>query len=58
VEQLKNQNEGALIATETINSNKPSISLSELNSYIEIRAKMEGQQSNTNERPRIGFKNK
>lgn len=41
----------------TIKTNKPSISLSELNSYIEIRAKMEGQQSNTNERPRIGFKN-
>jgi transitional endoplasmic reticulum ATPase len=46
------------ILLETIKSNKPSISLSELNSYIEIRAKMEGQQSNTNERPRIGFKNK
>ena len=41
----------------TIKSNKPSISLSELNSYIEIRAKMEGQQTNSNERPRIGFKN-
>jgi transitional endoplasmic reticulum ATPase len=41
----------------TIKSNKPSISLSELNSYIEIRAKMEGQQSKNNERPRIGFKN-
>jgi transitional endoplasmic reticulum ATPase len=40
----------------TIKSNKPSISLSELNSYIEIRAKMEGQQTNINERPRIGFK--
>ena len=45
------------ILMETIKSNKPSISLSELNSYIEIRAKMEGQQTNTNERPRIGFKN-
>lgn len=45
------------ILMETIKTNKPSISLSELNSYIEIRAKMEGQQSNTNERPRIGFKN-
>ncbi len=43
------------IILETIKSNKPSISLSELNSYIEIRAKMEGQQTNTNERPRIGF---
>ena len=45
------------ILMETIKTNKPSISLSELNSYIEIRAKMEGQQSKTNERPRIGFKN-
>jgi transitional endoplasmic reticulum ATPase len=41
----------------TIKSNKPSISLSELNSYIAIRAKMEGQLSNTNDRPKIGFKN-
>lgn len=41
----------------TIKKSKPSISLSELNSYIEIRSKMEGQQTNTNERPRIGFKN-
>lgn len=46
------------ILLETIKSNKPSISLSELNSYIEMRAKMEGEQSNNNERPRIGFKNK
>ena len=45
------------ILLETIKTNKPSISLSELNSYTEIRAKMEGQQTNTNERPRIGFKN-
>jgi len=45
-----------VILIETIKSNKPSISLSELNSYIEIRAKMEGQQLNTKERPRIGFK--
>lgn len=44
------------VLLETIKSNKPSISLSELNNYIEIKAKMEGQQSNTNERPRIGFK--
>lgn len=43
------------ILLETIKSNKPSISLSELNSYIEIRAKMEGQQLDTNGRPRIGF---
>ena len=45
------------ILLETIKLNKPSISLSELNSYIEIRAKMEGQQTNINDRQRIGFKN-
>ena len=46
------------ILLETIKINKPSISLSELNSYIEIKAKMEGQQTHNNERPRIGFNNK
>ncbi len=46
------------ILLETILANKPSISLSELHSYIAIKAKMEGQQSNSNERPKIGFKNK
>lgn len=46
------------ILLETIGANKPSISLSELNSYIEMKVKMEGQQLNTNERPKIGFKNK
>jgi len=45
------------ILLETIKTNKPSISLSELNSYIAVKAKMEGQQSNTNDRPNIGFKN-
>lgn len=45
------------ILLETIKSNKPSISLSELNGYIKIRAEMEGKQTNTNERTRIGFKN-
>lgn len=45
------------ILLETIKKHKPSISLSGLNSYKEIKAKMDGQQSNTNERPRIGFKN-
>ncbi|MCC5916727.1 MAG: AAA family ATPase [Cryomorphaceae bacterium] len=45
------------ILLETITSNKPSISLADLNSYIEMKAKMEGQQSITNGRPRIGFKN-
>lgn len=45
------------ILLETIKINKPSISLKELNSYIAIRAKMEGLAENTNDRPRIGFKN-
>jgi transitional endoplasmic reticulum ATPase len=42
------------ILLETIKINKPSISLSELNSYVEIKAKMEGN-SNHNQRPNIGF---
>lgn len=45
------------ILLETIKKNKPSISLKELNSYISIKAKMEGLAENTNDRPRIGFKN-
>lgn len=44
------------ILMDTIKSNKPSISLNELNSYIAIRAKMEGLENNTNDRPSIGFK--
>ncbi|MFV0553413.1 MAG: AAA family ATPase [Mangrovibacterium sp.] len=46
------------ILFETINQNKPSISMEELNSYIAIRAKMEGvslNTSNTNARRKIGF---
>jgi len=46
------------ILLQTIEANKPSISLSELHSYNAIKAKMEGKQSNSNERPEIGFKNK
>lgn len=46
------------ILLQTIEANKPSISLSELHSYNAIKAKMEGKQSNINERPEIGFKNK
>ena len=45
------------ILLDTINNNKPSIKLDELHSYIAIRAKMEGLSENTNDRPRIGFKN-
>lgn len=45
------------ILLETIRKNKPSIKLEELQSYIAIRAKMEGLSDNTNDRPRIGFKN-
>lgn len=42
---------------DTINNNEPSIKLDELQSYIAIRAKMEGLSENNNDRPRIGFKN-
>jgi len=45
------------IILETIKNNKPSISLTELHSYIAIKAKMEGLTENTNNRPTIGFKN-
>jgi len=45
------------ILLDTINSNKPSIKLDELQGYIAIRAKMEGLSENNNDRPRIGFKN-
>ena len=45
------------ILLDTINNNKPSIKLDELQSYIAIRAKMEGLSENNNDRPRIGFKN-
>lgn len=45
------------ILLDTINNNKPSITLDELQSYIAIRAKMEGLSENNNDRPRIGFKN-
>ena len=45
------------ILLKTINSNRPSISLKELNSYIAIKAKLEGVAENNNERPCIGFKN-
>jgi len=43
------------IILETIKNNKPSITLKELNSYIAIKAKLEGEQPKTNERPKIGF---
>ena len=45
------------ILLETIKSNRPSVSLKELKSYITIKAKMEGVKANTNERTGIGFKN-
>lgn len=44
------------ILLQTIKSNKPSISASELNAFNEIRERFEGQQTSTYERPRIGFK--
>ena len=45
------------ILLETIKNNRPSISLTELKSYITIKAEMEGLKVNTNKRPEIGFKN-
>lgn len=45
------------ILLDTINNNKPSIKLEELNNYITIRAKMEGFSESTNDSQRIGFKN-
>jgi len=43
------------IILETIKNNKPSITLKELNSYIAIKAKLEGEQPSNNKRTRIGF---
>jgi transitional endoplasmic reticulum ATPase len=45
-----------LIVLETVKNNKPSVSLQELNSYLAIKAKMEGENNNNNDRPRMGFK--
>jgi transitional endoplasmic reticulum ATPase len=44
------------ILTTTIKSKKPSISIQELNEYILIKQKMEGQAPIENIRPTIGFK--
>ena len=41
------------IVLETIRNNKPSISLQDLNSYLVIKAKMEGKNNNNNDRSRI-----
>lgn len=43
------------ILLQTIEANRPSISLSELNSYKAIKLKMDGEQTSNNERPKIGF---
>ena len=40
----------------TIENNKPSISMEELDSYTDIKSKMEGLTNQQNERPSIGFK--
>lgn len=44
------------ILLETIRKNKPSISKTELDSYLIIKAKMDGENNNNNDRPRIGFR--
>lgn len=45
------------ILIDTIRHNKPSVSLKELNSFINIRAKMEGLSGDTNHQSSIGFRN-
>ncbi|ENA1807518.1 AAA family ATPase [Flavobacterium psychrophilum] len=45
-----------IIVLETIRNNNPSVSLQELNSYLSIKAKMEGESINNNDRTSIGFK--
>ena len=45
-----------IVVLETIRNNKPSISLQELNSYLVIKAKMDGESNNANDRPSIGFR--
>lgn len=44
------------ILLQVINSNKPSVSLSDLNNYKKIKDKMEGLIPNNNDRPKVGFK--
>lgn len=44
------------IILETIKNNKPSISLQELNSYLAIKTKMEGESNNEIKTNQIGFK--
>ena len=43
------------LVLDTISINRPSITLKELNSYNEIKARLEGLTDNNNERPTIGF---
>ncbi len=47
-----------VILESTIKESRPSISVDDLHKYESINVKMEERQSSTNERPRIGFKNK
>lgn len=47
-----------VILESTIKESRPSISVDDLHKYESINVKMEKRQSSTNERPRIGFKNK
>lgn len=44
------------IVLETIHNNKPSISLQDLHSYLVIKAKMDGENNNNNDIPKIGFR--
>lgn len=44
------------IVLETVKNNKPSVSLQELNSYLAIKAKMEGTENNNSQDTKIGFR--
>lgn len=43
------------LVLETIKDNKPSVSKNELESYVKIKAELEGTSSTSNHRPSIGF---
>lgn len=44
------------IVLETIKNNKPSVSLNDLNNYVEVKAKMQGKEINNDKGQKIGFK--
>jgi transitional endoplasmic reticulum ATPase len=44
------------IILKTISENRPSVSENELNYYVDIQSKLEGEKRNNNKRPKIGFR--